>query len=247
MLMNWGALIFEETCRQCGKLIPSSLSNNNLLLTLCPTCLLFIQINNNSVAFMDLEISSRSFLMPVIRATSYDGPTQRLIRRLKYDEDRLVARDLTKLMFSSFHAVVLNQNLIDCQSSFIITPVPLHKSKIRQRGYNQAGLLSLNLLKKVRHLRRSRCEELLERTKETSPMFGLNRKERFENVHMAFACNRFSPQYLKGKTIILVDDVFTSGATLKECARTLVLSGAESIIALTAAGGQDSIDLHPAL
>lgn len=237
MLLNWSALLFEESCRQCGKLVPCGLSNSNQLLTLCPGCRLFIQINNNSVTFLDLELESKLFLMPVIKATTYDGPAQRMIRRLKYDDDRLVACDLADLMFSSFRAITQDQNLIVCPNNLIITPVPLHKSKTRQRGYNQAGLLALQLFKKMRRLHRSRYEELLERTRETSPMFGLNRKERFENVQMAFACHRFSPQYLKGKTIILVDDVFTSGATLKECARTLVLSGAESIIALTVAGG----------
>ncbi len=232
MFLNWGALIFEELCRQCGKPVPASLSKSNLLLTLCENCRQFIEINNNSVTFLDLENSS---LMPVITATSYEGLAQRMIRRMKYDDDRIIARDLACMMFDTFNAVVLQQNLIHCFDSLIITPVPLHKAKNRQRGYNQAALLALNFLKKIRLCKRSRFEDLLERTRETSPMFGLNRKERFENVQMAFACLRFSPQYLVGKSVILIDDVFTSGATLKECARTLAASGADSIIALTAA------------
>lgn len=237
MLLNWGALLFEEICRQCGAIVPADLSNSNLLLTLCPDCRLFIRFNNNSVTFLSLELESESFLMPVIKAATYDGPVQRMIRRLKYDDDRLVAGDLADMMLTTFKSIVLTQHLIGCLNTLIITPVPLHRSKARQRGYNQAALLAIQFLKKIRRLKRARYEELLERTKETSPMFGLNRKERFENVQMAFACRRFSPHYLKGKTIILVDDVFTSGATLKECARTLVQSGAESILALTVAGG----------
>jgi len=174
-------------------------------------------------------------MVPVLSATTYDNLAQRLIRRLKYNEDKIIARDMGSMMFDTFESIVLKQKLIACSDSLIVTPVPLHKAKIRHRGYNQAALLALYFLRRSKCKLRTRYEELLMRTKETSPMFGLSRVERYHNVSMAFACRRFSKHYLSGKTIILVDDVYTSGATLKECAKTLLDSGAESIIALTAA------------
>ncbi len=239
MFLNWSALLLEELCRKCKAPVPSSLSiksNTSLLLfTLCSACRQFIELNNKTVLFLNLAPEPKSLLVPVISATTYDGLVQRLIRRLKYNEDKIIARDMSAMMFDTFESIVLKQRLVDCRDSIIVTPVPLHKAKARHRGYNQAALLALYFLKRSKMKLRSRYEELLERTKETSPMFGLSRVERYQNVNMAFACRRFSPHYLSGKTIILVDDVFTSGATLKECARTLINSGAESVIALTAA------------
>ncbi len=239
MFLNWSALLLEELCRKCKAPVPSSLSikpnANSLLLTLCPGCRQFIELNNKTVLFLNLESEPKSLLVPVISATAYEGLAQRLIKRLKYNEDKIIARDMGAMMFDTFESIVLKQRLVECHESIIVTPVPLHKTKTRHRGYNQAALLALYFLKRSKIKMRSRYEELLERTKETSPMFGLSRIERYQNVNMAFACRRFSPHYLSGKTIILVDDVFTSGATLKECARTLIDCGAESIIALTAA------------
>ncbi len=232
MFLNWSALLLEELCRKCKAPVSSNLKlKSKSLLTLCNSCRQFIEINYKSVAFLNLD----SQLIPVLSATTYDNLTQRLIRRLKYNDDKIIARDMASMMFDTFDSIVLRQKLISCLESVIVTPVPLHKAKIKHRGYNQASLLALYFLKHSRLRLRSRFEELLVRRKETSPMFGLSRVERYQNVDMAFACKRFSLHYLHGKTIILVDDVFTSGATLKECARTLIDCGAESIIALTAA------------
>lgn len=231
MFLNWSALLFEELCRQCKAPVASNLSlKSESLLTLCNSCRELIEINYKSVSFLNLKRQ----LIAVLSATTYDHLAQKLIRRLKYNEDKIIARDMGSMMFDTFESIVLKQKLIACSDSIIVTPVPLHKAKIRHRGYNQAALLALYFLRRSKQKLRSRYEELLARTKETSPMFGLSRIERYQNVDMAFACKRFSPHYLHGKTIILIDDVYTSGATLKECARTLLDAGAESIIALTA-------------
>ncbi len=112
----------------------------------------------------------------------------------------------------------------------MIIPVPLHYTRLLNRKYNQSAILARELsvltgikteydvLKKVRH---------------TLPQAKCNRDERKRNVKGAFAVS--APEKIKGKRIILTDDIFTTGSTLKECAKVLLKAGAKSVDALTVA------------
>lgn len=108
-------------------------------------------------------------------------------------------------------------------SKTVITSVPMWGPKERSRGFNQAEIVAELVAKnyKVTNL------VILERIKETKPMFGLKKKERRENIEGAFRLNPKS-QILQfsNSRIILVDDVWTTGATMRECARVLKLAGA---------------------
>ena len=111
-----------------------------------------------------------------------------------------------------------------------VVPVPLHPRRLRERGFNQAEDLARGLgLPVVRALRRARP---------TTPQVGLSREERAANVDRAFTLNLPRPasdRALDRPTIILVDDVTTTGATLEACARVLRNAGAAEVRALTAA------------
>jgi ComF family protein len=109
----------------------------------------------------------------------------------------------------------------------LMAPVPLHPSRLRQRGFNQALLLA-QAFPGVQLER-----ELLTRVRPTPSQTGLNPKERRENVKRAFAVPR--PETLKGKKVLLIDDVLTTGATVKECARVLCQTGALQVDVLTVA------------
>ncbi|MFZ2089736.1 MAG: ComF family protein [Desulfobaccales bacterium] len=111
--------------------------------------------------------------------------------------------------------------------SDLLTPVPLHPRRLRQRGFNQALLLA-QAFPEIPLER-----ELLVRQRHTPPQAGLNPKERRDNVKGAFAVPR--PELVKGRTILLIDDVFTTGATVRECARVLRRAGAREINILTVA------------
>lgn len=121
---------------------------------------------------------------------------------------------------------MLDRERIDA-SDFIL-PVPLHVRRLRQRGYNQAGLLAKALGRKlgipVRY-------DLLIRKCWTEPQTRLKRQERLENVKDAFTLTM--PAKLEKCNILLIDDVFTTGTTLNECARTLKNGGAGAVLALT--------------
>lgn len=112
----------------------------------------------------------------------------------------------------------------------IVVPVPLHRSRLRQRGFNQALLLAHAV--SIRHAVPLSCDTLL-RIRATRPQVELSGAERPANVRGAFAVSR--PAAVQGLRILLIDDVFTTGATLNECARALKTAGAGAVSALTLA------------
>lgn len=111
----------------------------------------------------------------------------------------------------------------------IIVPVPLHVEKLRSRGFNQSLLLAKALFPG----QKEKIGNYLVRNRPTRPQTGLNGDERRKNVVGAFAVPE--PQRIKGKKICLVDDVFTTGTTVNECAKTLKKAGAERVEVATLA------------
>lgn len=114
----------------------------------------------------------------------------------------------------------------------MIIPVPLHARRLWKRRYNQSAVLAEELGKRCgkQHL-----PDGLLRMRATVPQKGMSRKERRDNVKGAFAVNGRYLTALPGKNILLVDDVYTSGATLNECAKTLKKHGAAKVSVLTIA------------
>lgn len=114
----------------------------------------------------------------------------------------------------------------------MLIPVPLHPRRLIKRRYNQAAILAQALAKKIGNTCRT---DILMRTKST-PSQGLQTVSgRFRNVQNAFNVTGKFYQSLSGKTIVIVDDVFTTGATLEACARTLKRAGAQRVYAVTLA------------
>ena len=111
----------------------------------------------------------------------------------------------------------------------VIIPVPLHPTRQRERGFNQAGLLA-ELLGSQTSIP---VKPLLERTRYTTTQTALDRSERMENLHNAFRLRKNAD--VRGLRVLLVDDVLTTGSTLNECARVLKRAGAFSVHAATAA------------
>jgi ComF family protein len=111
----------------------------------------------------------------------------------------------------------------------IIVPVPLHRWRLWRRGFNQSALLAQHLARGTTH----RVEkELLVRNKATPLLRGLGAKERASAVRGAFVVRHGGAALLKGQTVMLVDDVYTSGATANACARALKRAGAAQVIIL---------------
>ena len=111
-----------------------------------------------------------------------------------------------------------------------VIPVPLHLTRLRWRGFNQSLILARAI---GQHINTPVDPWLLSRTRPTSPQTKLSREERRANVRGAFRMN--TPALAKGKRFLLVDDVYTSGATVEECARTLYQNEARSVDVFTLA------------
>jgi ComF family protein len=111
-------------------------------------------------------------------------------------------------------------------------PVPLHRSRLIRRRYNQAALLALAL---ARFCRRPAAPDLLVRHRATSSQGGLGRAGRSRNVAGAFAIRRGMEAAVAGRRILLVDDVLTTGATVGACAATLRRGGAAAVDVVTLA------------
>ena len=111
----------------------------------------------------------------------------------------------------------------------LLIPVPLHRKRLWRRRYNQSALLADALARDAGVQCRS---DLLVRSRYTQSQGGLKRKERLKNVRGAFAVREGMTACVKDKTVLLVDDVFTTGATLGECTKTLKRAGAKRVFCL---------------
>ena len=115
--------------------------------------------------------------------------------------------------------------------NMLIAPIPLHPKRLRERGFNQ----SLCLAEEIASRLETDYTEVLTRRKETKQQAKMSREQRYENLRNAFAIN--DRQAILGKSILLVDDVITTGATIREAAQTLRREGAKEIWASAAAQG----------
>lgn len=154
----------------------------------------------------------------------YSGPVMEAIQRFKYNSETQLLSPLGTL-FSSFAT-----GWISNPRDLLTVPVPLHRRRLRERGFNQSLLLARALSSSLG----TQLDYLsLIRKRDTRAQTGLRREERRKNVKDAFSV--IYPHTIDGKRILLVDDVFTTGYTLNECARTLKKTGAVAVICLTLA------------
>ena len=119
---------------------------------------------------------------------------------------------------------------VDFTDYSLIIPVPLHIKRLRQRGFNQALILARAIGKKWQIPVNF---SLLKRHKFTETQTGMNKTERKQNIKGAFEVR--DKENIAGKNIIIVDDVYTTGATVNECAKTLLKAGAQKVTVLTLA------------
>jgi ComF family protein len=151
-------------------------------------------------------------------AGAYDGALRAIVHAFKYDGRRSIAATLGAMMRERGHVVLAGAHAA--------VPVPLHPSRRRSRGFNQADDLARHLGLAVVHA--------LRRIRATATQADLPAAKRHGNVYGAFVAAP-TTQVLRGKIVVLVDDVSTTGATLESCARALKEAGVAEVRALTAA------------
>lgn len=190
-------------CPCCGLPYPSDASGGHL----CAAC-----------------IKGRRYFTLHRTCAIYDGTIKEAIHRFKYNGIRPLVHPFVDLMINVFKEMVV-QFPVD-----LLVPVPLHKRRLRERGFNQALLLARELSKRSGILYDART---LIKVNDTAVQINLKKKERKKNLIGAFAItDRLA---IEGRMVLLVDDVYTTGATLDECARTLRKGGAKGVAAITIA------------
>ncbi|HEV2351511.1 MAG TPA: ComF family protein [Terriglobia bacterium] len=201
-------------CAQCGLPFPSERATDSVL-ALCPQC--------------------REGEFEFDRARSYGlyaGNLRAVILQLKFRRRERLGGRLGGFLQTPWNSLV--KALVDLP---ILIPVPLHASRKRERGFNQSELLALGLSRKLAKDSAAggpRVEtHCLHRTRPTPPQTGLSIQARKENVRNVFAVDK--PDRIQGRTVVLVDDVMTTGATLSAGARALKKAGALSVLGLTLA------------
>lgn len=197
------------------------------------------------------SFSGREFYCPVCHVKNLNGkncPTCQAVSSLEavaaffnYQENRVVSELIKKFKYSL--VADINQLLARIIKEFLgtiwqkgdlpnyrvlIVPVPLHNQRRRERGFNQADLIAQNIFEVLKkdHPNIRLDNTGLQRIKFTKQQARLDRSERLENLKGVFG---WRGQKSIGQNVILVDDVFTSGATMQECARVLKLAGAQKV------------------
>ncbi|MCE5258010.1 MAG: ComF family protein [Chloroflexi bacterium] len=161
-----------------------------------------------------------SHLLSITSCSAHRQPLRQVIHAYKYRGMRVLCEPLADLLQVAMRAHQITGD--------VIVPVPLHRARMRERGYNQSALLAGALGKRINV---PVIDDALMRVKNTPAQVGLSREQRRQNMSGAFRCGQVIPAW----DIVLVDDVCTTGATLEACAEELLRVGAGSVHALTLA------------
>ena len=153
----------------------------------------------------------------------YEGTIREAIHQLKYEGKAFLAKSLVGLLDKGYP-------FIEYASYDLLVPVPLHRKRLRERGFNQALLLGRAF---ERRIGVSCTGFALKKTRWSEPQIHLSPKEREGNVKGSFAV--VDPEEVRGKRVLLLDDVMTTGSTVNECARELLKAGAEEVDVFTLA------------
>jgi ComF family protein len=163
----------------------------------------------------------------VICAALYEaGPTKQIIHCLKYSGITELSDILGELICQK-----LARLMTDLSKELVIVPVPLHKARMAERGFNQSELIG----KFVSYRLNIPGGDALSRTRSTKPQADLKRRERLTNLTGCFfVADR---GFIVGKSVLLIDDVATTGTTINECAKVLLSAGAKEVWGVVAAHG----------
>lgn len=213
---KWGQY-FCPSCRK--KIIP-------LEKQICPVC------NKPSIYGLTHPCCQTKYSLDGLASIfPYEGVIKKAITKLKYKFITDLAQDLIELIAFPFQAQIRNSSFL-IRNSTILAPIPLHSYRKRQRGFNQAELLGEILAKKFGWQFRA---DVLKRIRYTKPQVKLKKEERGKNIRGAFAFNKNSLFVIRDSKFILFDDVWTTGATLREAGNILKRGRVKKVYGLTLA------------
>lgn len=225
-------LFFPKSCLGCKQ--PGTY--------LCRDCFNKIRLADNNLCFfcekptgagrICFECKTENFLDRIISAAEYKEPLVRdLIKAYKYHFVTELAEPLSQLIIKQLE----NLKLEIRNSDFLLIPIPLHRHRLHYRGFNQAQLIAVKL---AEYFKIAHKPDILQRKTSTTPQAKIKDTEKRKiNLKNTFCINPEFAQEIKGKTILLIDDVITTGATMAEAAKILKENNAKEVWALTIAKG----------
>lgn len=221
-------ILFPPICLHCKK----NLSAEEKSARICSVCVGRIHIHSTLFCAKcrarmpeNKKICHRDMPYMLAAAVNYDGPVKDLVHQLKYRRWTSLS-DIIRPIINTYI-----KNLALSAEDYIIVPIPLHSERLQERGFNQAELIGSMISEALRLPMRT---DILERVKKTKAQAELkNYAERADNIIDAFRAAQSDA--VQDKNIILVDDVYTSGATMDDAVRALRGRGAKKIVAFVLA------------
>ena len=208
----WDAAIyflFPPRCPNCREMVDERYQ-------LCETC-------REKILHVDFYDRPPAPLEKVLRVTRYRDGSRALRHKLKFDNNLNVVPALKKILDDVSNREEILQLLRDVN---FIVPVPLHESRLKERGFNQTEKIFEDFAAK----KNIPMKNLLIRMRETPRLYNLDKSEREKVLHGVFAPTENVD--LRGQNVLIVDDIFTTGTTCRECAKVLKSLGAEKIFVL---------------
>ena len=202
-------IIYPPICPICHEIVDE---RNEL----CPSCA-------KKIFQLNLYKKIPEILSGVIRITKYRGGSREILWKLKFDNDLTVLPALQKMLAAITNSAEIKNFLANID---IATYVPLHADRLKERGYNQTELIFRDWL----IAQSVTAENLLVRKKNTPKLFSYNAEDRKKILQGAF--DLMSGVDVRGKNILIVDDIYTTGATVCGCAEVLKSAGAAKIFVL---------------
>jgi len=231
-MANFLDFIFPKRCVNCKKYGSY----------LCENCFIYLSFDTEGVCAVcnrptidnltHPRCSTRYTIDGIFSSISYKGIAKKLVYNFKY---KPFISDLSTLLTDLFYeGLIQKEEFYNIQKKLrdkpVLVPVPLHPSRLRERGYNQSEILAKGLAERM-NLKVLNC---LRRTKLTKPQANLSKKERKKNIMGAFEVF-MEKEKLKNLNVFLIDDIFTTGLTLNEAAKTLKKAGVRKVWGLTLA------------
>ena len=215
-------LLYPQFCFNCGR-------EGSYL---CEDCKSTLEILQSHQKYIFKNLKDLYFALPYQNLL-----IKNLIQKFKYQPFvKELAIPLTSLIITHFQLLDNKPNFSD----YILIPVPLEKRKLKWRGFNQAEEIGKELSK---FLKISLLNNVLAKIKETLPQIELSDEERKENIKGVFIVR--NGELIKNRKILLVDDIYTTGSTLTECAKVLKEAGAKEIIGIVVARAKPEDDNPP--
>ena len=204
-------ILFPPVCGFCGKISKEYL---------CENCKREI----NDMILCNIDKVSDKYFEEHIYIVTYKGIFRDKILLYKFDDKAYMYKTFTKIILNS-------KKICDILQTYdIIIPIPIHRKRKNERGYNQSALIAREIAKNINEIK---YVNAIKKTKNNPRQSSLDRKERIENVKNAYEIA--NKEIICNKRIILFDDIYTTGATANECSKVLKQNGAKYILVLSLA------------